>query len=68
MFLKLTFLEGQKRKKFFERNPPKYIYVYSSRRKCAMNGKFEGIDSSAACYAWFIWERGFKGDSIVRWI
>jgi hypothetical protein len=68
MFLKLTFLEGQKRKKFFERHPPKYIYVYSSRRKCAMNGEFEDLGSSAACYAWFIWERGFTGDSIVRWI
>lgn len=68
MFLKLTFLEGQKRKKFFERHPPKFIYVYSSRRKCAINGKFEGTDSSAACYAWFVWEAGFKGDSIVRWI
>lgn len=68
MFLKLTFLEGQKRKKFFEHHPPKYIYVYSSRRKCAMNGEFDDLGSSAACYAWFIWEADFKGDSIVRWI
>lgn len=38
MFLKLTFLEGQKRKELFLHNPPKYIYVSSSRLKCAPNG------------------------------
>jgi len=68
MFLKLTFLEGQKRKKFFEKYPPKIIYVYSSRRKCALNGKFNEIGSSASCYAWFIWEKGFQGEPIIRWI
>jgi spoIIIJ-associated protein len=23
--------------------------------------------SSAACYCWFIWQKGYKGDTIVRW-
>lgn len=68
MFLKLTFLEGQKRKKFFAQHPPKTIYVYSSRRKCALNGKFEDTGSSAAAYAWFIWKKGFVGEPIIRWI
>lgn len=26
MFLKVLFLEGKERKKFFEENPPRYIY------------------------------------------
>lgn len=68
MFLKLTFLEGQKRKKFFEKYPPIRIYVYSSRRKCALNGEFEKTGSSAACYAWFIWEKNFKGKPKINWI
>lgn len=68
MFLKLTFLEGQKRKKFFEKHPPKVIYVYSSRRKCALNGKFEDTGSSAAAYAWFIWEKSIKQDPIIKWL
>lgn len=69
MFLKLTFLEGQKRRKFFDKYPPKRIYVYSSRRKCAMNGDFDKTGSSAACYAWFIWEVGStKTDPVIKWI
>lgn len=68
MFLKLTFLEGKARKKLFEVAPPKRIYVFSSRVKCAKNGEFESIGSSAVAYAWFVWEKGFKGDPIIRWI
>jgi hypothetical protein len=68
MFLKLTFLEGQARKKMFEKYPPKRIYVFSSRVKCAKNGEFERMGSSAVCYAWFIWEKGFKGHPIIKWV
>ena len=68
MFLKLTFLEGQKRKDFFLHNPPKVVYVSSSRLMCAMNGNFASISSSAAAYAWFVWEKGFKGDPVIKWI
>lgn len=68
MFLKIQFLEGKKRKEFFKRFPPKYIYVASSRLRCAKNGEFDKYGSSAVCYAWFIWEKGYQGEPSVRWI
>ena len=68
MLLKIQFLEGKERYKFFQENPPKFVYVHSERQKCAINNQFENIKSSAVCYAWFVWEKGFKGDTIVRWI
>lgn len=68
MFLKLTFLEGKARKALFRTYPPKRIYVFSERQKCAPNGDFSKVGSSAVCYAWFVWEKGFKGDPIVKWI
>ena len=68
MILKLTFLEGQKRRTMFNDNPPKIIYVYSKRMSCVKNGDFSKKDSSAVAYAWFIWEKGFKGEPIIRWI
>jgi hypothetical protein len=70
MFLKLTFLEGKGRKQFFIDNPPKTIYVSSSRINCAKNGDFEGLRTSggsAVCYAWYIWENGFKGETVLKW-
>lgn len=68
MFLKLTFLEGQKRRKMFDKIPPKIVYVSSARLKCALNGNFNKTGSSAAAYAWFVWVKGFKGDPIIKWI
>lgn len=69
MFLKLTFLEGQKRQAFFRNHPPRYVAVCVNRIQCAKNGDpKEFVKSSATCYAWFIWERGFKGKPEILWI
>lgn len=34
MFLKVLFLEGKERKKFFEENPPRYIYCKWETKLC----------------------------------
>lgn len=67
-FLKIQFLEGKSRYSFFQENPPKYVYVHSSRMNCVRGGRFEEYQSSAVCYAWYIFEKGFKGDTIIKWI
>lgn len=74
MFLKLQFLEGQARKELFLTNPPKVVYVSSSRLGCAKNGEFKvGKDGelaieSAVAYAWFVWEKGFDGNTVIKWV
>ena len=68
MFLKVTFLEGKARKEMFKKYPPKVIYVCSGRVPCAKNGDFDKYPSSAVAYAWFVWEKGYKGDTVVKWI
>ena len=69
MLLKVLFLEGKERGKYMMENPPKYIYVFSGRIKCAINGDFDSINNGGAlAFAWFIWEKGFKGEPKVRWL
>ena len=68
MFLKLTFLEGKKRKEFFDKYPPKMIYVMRNRVDCALNGDFSGKAGKAVCYAWFVWEKGYQGLPHVDWL
>lgn len=71
MFLKLQFMEGKERKHLFTNFPPKTIYVSSSRILCAKNGDFDGMRAaggSAVAYAWYVWEKGFRGNTIVKWI
>ena len=65
MLLKLTFLEGKERRQLFEANPPKRIWVSSSRLACMKNG--EKFSASCICYAWFVWVKGWHGDTVVKW-
>ena len=67
MFLKIQFLESKKRYELFKKYPPKKIYVFVNRVNCGKNGIF-GKESSAVCYAWFVWEKGYKGLPQVDWI
>lgn len=67
MLLKIQFLEGKARGKFYKTNPPKNVYVFSERTYCAKNGNFDKKET-AICYCWFIWEKGFTDDTIVKWI
>lgn len=69
MFLKLTFLEGQKRKEFFDKYPPYEVLIFSAREQCALEGKEEEFaKSSAACYAWFHWIKNYDGRPQIGWI
>lgn len=67
MFLKIQFLESKKRYDLFKKYPPKKIYVFVNRVNCGKNGVF-GKESSAVCYAWFVWEKGYTGLPQVDWI
>lgn len=69
MLLKLTHLEGKERyKKIYSIHPPKTIYVFSSRVRCARNNDFDNFKSSAIAYAWFVWKKDFIGCSELKWI
>jgi len=67
-FLKVQFLESESRKKLFEKYNPKFVIVNSKRQQCAMNGDFEHYHVNTICYCWFIFEKGYKGDSKLLWV
>jgi len=68
LFVKLLFLEGQKRRILFDRQPPKIVYVFSKRTNCARDGRFDLHSGSAVAYCWIIWEKGYKGITELKWI
>lgn len=67
MLLKIQFLEGVERKKMFMESPPKTVYVFSKRIKCGKNGNFDN-GAGTICFCWFIWEKGFNGETVIKWI
>jgi hypothetical protein len=67
MLLKMSFLEGVERHRFFRDNPPARVYVFSRklRWRHAVNGR---ITWAMLPVAWFVWERAHNGETVVRWI
>lgn len=62
MFLRIGFIESERRDALFTNNPPRYIAVFRKRARTSKNAAFPKDESSATCHAWFIWYRGFKGN------
>lgn len=72
MFAKIQLLEGEKRRKLFDKFPPKCVYVFSSRVNPLRNGsEFDENGkkwASTMCFAWFVWEIGYVGKPTIEWI
>lgn len=84
LFLPIQFLESDSRRGLFATTPPETVYVCVNRILCGMNGNFNAKDkdgntiynkdgspkkmSSAKCYAWFVWRKGYVGDTTIKWI
>lgn len=72
MFLKIQFLEGEKRKQLYDRNAPDYVYVFRKRISAWNNGIEYNPDTgkrwqSVMCMAWYVWD-GTKHEPVIRWI
>ena len=66
MLFKVQFLASKKRKLFFEQYPIRYVYIHSSRIKILKNNQPGG--SNALDYAWYVWQKGWTGDTVIKWI
>lgn len=60
LFMKLTFLEGQKRRRLFDRRELEKVLVFTKRIICAKNADFDSVTSSAMAYAWFVFRKGYN--------
>lgn len=72
MFLKIQFLEGIGRKQFLQESPLKHVYVFSKRQPVFRNGEELNEKgkpwATTMCFCWFIWEKDYEGEPIIRWI
>lgn len=68
LFLKIQFLESSKRYQLFKDCPLKYLLVYSDRQKCCRNAEFDKYSATTQCYAWYIFEKGYKSKPTIDWI
>lgn len=67
LLVKIEFLGGVDRYKLFKEHPIKKIYVFSQRLNIYKSG-IKTKNSTMFCFAWFIWERGYKGETTIDYI
>lgn len=64
MWLRILYLESMERKRLFAEFPPVRVWISSRRIPCGIEGRF---GASAQGFAWYIWEKGYKGETILNW-
>lgn len=69
---KIQLLETVGRKKLLEESPLKYVYVHSKRQATWKNGKEVDENgkpwSTTMCLAWFVWDKEYDGEPIIKFI
>lgn len=72
LFGKIQTLEGMERVSLLKKSPLQYVYVYTKRQATWKNG--EPLDSNGKhwattmCTAWFVWNKQYTGEPVLRWI
>lgn len=72
MLCKIQLLEGIKRKDMFENTPLKYVYVHTTRQATWKEG--QPLDpkgkkwATTMCLAWFVWDKEYTGEPMIKWI
>lgn len=64
MWLRILYLESAERKRLFEEFPPVRVWISSRRIPCGKDGKF---GASAQGYAWYVWKKGYEGETTLKW-
>lgn len=69
MFLKTVWLESESRKEMFQDQEfaLKTVYQFSKRVSLSKND-IKMKNSGMIAYAWYVWEKGYKGKPTIEWI
>ena len=73
LLVRLTFLEGKKRRKLFNKHPPSQIIIFSDRLKFGEYSSGEPIEKEdqiggMICYCWLVWSKNSNEKTAVKWI
>lgn len=69
MFLRLAFLEGVERQRWFANTPLARVWVMSRRVPMARGRQSgEGDGHGVIAFAWFVWEHGHQGAPQLGWL
>ena len=67
---RIQFLEGLERFENLYKNKhkrPKYVFVFTKRVSC-ITPDIENKGKNAVCFAWFMWQKRYRGSTQIKWI
>lgn len=67
---RIQFLEGLERFENLYKNKykrPKYVFIFTKRVSC-ITPDIENKGKNAVCFAWFMWQKGYRGSTQIKWI
>ncbi len=72
ILMPIRYLSGiERHNELYSKFPPSRVYIYCERVTIAKDADFEKYSASGAnmtIYGWFIWEKGHKGETELKWI
>lgn len=70
LLCRTLWLEGQRRRGFFESTPLRRVLVFSRRVNVARQGdaRWRDGDGGMVSFSWFVWEHGYEGRPEITWI
>ena len=68
LLLNIFFLSSEKRKELLKDSPLKHIYIHSDRLTMFPYGEAKPENGGTKFFAWYVWEHGYTGEPIIRWL
>ena len=68
LLLNIYYLSSKDRYEILRNSPLKYIYIHSDRVTMFPFGEEKPKSTGTKMFAWFVWEHGYTGEPIIRWI
>jgi len=68
LLLNIYYLSSKDRYKLLHNSPLKYVYIHSDRVTMFPYGEEKPKSTGTKMFAWFVWEQGYDGEPIIRWI
>lgn len=68
LLLNIFYLSSGSRKEMLENSPLKHIYIHSDRITMYLYGEEKPKNGGTKMFAWYVWDKDYKGQPTISWI
>lgn len=68
LLLNIFYLSSKERKEMLENSHLRIVYIHSERVTMFPYGEEKPKSSGTKMYAWYVWDKEYNGEPIIRWL